>query len=93
MKTYNIASDYPVDAKPNESGAENQFVKTSKGTVSHKDLLGEFRKKPTPRVIHSDGFLAMSGLDIAIAYECECGFMGIFKANKCIRCGTNLEGK
>jgi len=90
VKSYRIASDTPVDPKPNESGAEGRYTNTQRGAVSHKALLGEFRKRPVPREIHSDGFLALSSLGIETAYECGCGFTGIFKSEKCVRCGEIL---
>jgi hypothetical protein len=90
VPNYRIASDTPVDVKPNEVGSERRMTRTQKGVFSHKELLTEFRKKETPRMIHSDGFLALSGLDIEPAYVCECGFSGLFKRDSCIRCGKAL---
>ena len=89
MKTYRVASDTPVDARPFEGGAESTYTKTSKGVVSHKALLNEFRKKPSVRTVHSDGFLSISEFAEA-AYMCECGFQGVFKRDDCIRCGAKL---
>jgi rubrerythrin len=90
MKSYRIASDYPVDVKPNEKGSERRYTNTQKGKASHKELLTQFRSKPTPRTIHSDGFLCVSEF-AETAYSCpSCGFQGIFKRSDCIRCGTKL---
>ena len=90
MKAYAIASDYPVEARPNEAGAERKRTKTGKGTFTHKELLDEFRKKPATRTIHSDGFLSISEFAEA-AYSCgSCGFQGVFKRSDCIRCGARV---
>ena len=90
MKTYTIASDTPVDAKPNEAGSERRFTNTHKGKVSHKELLTKFREKSYSRVVHSDGFLSISEFAEA-AYSCSnCGFQGVFKREDCIRCGAKV---
>jgi len=59
------------------------------GRVAHKDILGLMREKRIGRAVHSDGFLALSGM-VEPAYECECGFNGIFMDVKCARCGKEI---
>ena len=93
MKSYRIASDYPVEVKPFEGGAERRFTSTQRGTFSHRELLNRFREKQYARTIHSDGFLSIGEFAEA-AYECpRCGFQGVFKREDCFRCGQTLEGK
>ena len=56
----------------------------------HKDFL-EWVRTPRPgRAVHSDGFLALSGL-VKPAYECpSCGFSGVFVSERCTRCNAIL---
>lgn len=89
MANYLIASDTPVEMRPNEAGAERRFTPTGRGVVSHKDLLTRFREKTYAKHIYSDGFMSTSISEAA--YECpRCGFEGVFSRSDCFRCGQNL---
>jgi hypothetical protein len=59
------------------------YTKT-KGWVTHKEFTDYMKEQGKPRVVHSDGFLAITG---RAAYTCSCGFEGVFKAVRCVRCG------
>jgi hypothetical protein len=71
-------------------GGESGVTYSQKyGEVPHKDMLSFIRERRAGRAVHSDGFLALGGM-VEAAYECECGFNGLFLDVKCARCGKEL---
>jgi hypothetical protein len=78
------------EAHPVETNTERRKVYTQKyGWVTHKQMLDHIRTKRVAREIHTSGFLSLSNFEVS--YECcHCGFEGIFKAEKCVRCGGEI---
>ena len=71
-------------------GGESGVVRGNKGLYKHSDVLGFMRTRRAAQSVHSDGFLALSGL-VTPAYECECGFSGMFESETCVRCGRKVN--
>ena len=70
---------------------EYRYHEDVKGrSIRDSDFLDWIRRRRAPLEVHSDGFLALSGL-VEPAYECECGFNGVFVDVVCARCGRSLE--
>lgn len=67
-------------------GGESGVVRGKKGTYKHSDVLAFMRSRRAAQAVHSDGFLSLSGT-VTPAYECECGFRGMFESETCARCG------
>jgi hypothetical protein len=58
--------------------------------VRDADMLEFVRTNRVGRECHSDGFLSVSGM-VEPAYECECGFRGLFVSETCARCQKTLR--
>jgi hypothetical protein len=58
---------------------------------SHRDFLEWIRTPRVGRAVHSNGFLSFGGV-VTPAYECECGFRGMFESETCVRCGKPTKG-
>jgi hypothetical protein len=56
---------------------------------AHKDMLEWIRTPKRATVQYRDGFLTLSDITKP-AYECECGFSGLFEDTRCARCGVGL---
>lgn len=70
----------PVEYRMNK----RKLYTKSKGWVTHGEFQQHLIDSCKRREVHSDGFLAIT---TESAYVCECGFEGVFKAEKCARCG------
>ena len=88
MKQEILESDGPVEARPKEYRAELTKLRSKRiRNGTHKDMLDYMRTTRYAREVHSSFFLSVAGIGRA-AYECECGFNGVFKSDKCTRCGA-----
>jgi hypothetical protein len=70
-------------------GGESGKTLGARGWYEDKDVLALMRKRSQGQAVHSDGFLSFAGM-VEPAYECECGFNGIFSDVKCAKCGKAL---
>jgi len=70
-------------------GGESGVVRGKGGSYKHSDVLEFMRRRRAGLAVHSDGFLSFGGL-MSPAYECECGFSGMFESETCARCGKRI---
>jgi hypothetical protein len=56
---------------------------------AHRDMLEYIRTPQRATVKYRDGILTLSDISKP-AYECQCGFNGLFEDTKCARCGKSL---
>lgn len=67
----------------------NETVRVLGKTVKKSEWLEHLRSPKKGQHIYRNGFLSLSGL-VEAAYECSCGFRGIFESNICHKCGKTL---
>jgi hypothetical protein len=86
-----------LEGKENETRADIPYYDNLRKKIgghkgaTHEDFLLHIRDKfGKERECHSDGFLAIPPW-VPPSYECECGFNGVFRAEKCIRCGRSVK--
>lgn len=86
-----MLGDRQLTADPIETNSKHRWGAGSKKkpSWSQADMLNYIREPRGVREIHSDGFLAIP-VSVPSAYECECGFSGLFKSDKCARCERKL---
>jgi hypothetical protein len=71
-------------------GGESGKTVGKKGIYNDSDVLSFMRTRRAGQNIHSDGFLSFGGV-IEAAYECECGFRGMFASERCIKCNSPVR--
>lgn len=70
-------------------GGESGKTRGKKGWYKDSDVLALMRQRRAGQAVHSDGFLSFAGM-VTPAYQCSCGFNGMFEDVKCARCGRVL---
>ena len=70
-------------------GGESGKTRGRNGLYNDSDVLSFMRTRRAGQNIHSNGFLSFGGV-IEAAYECDCGFRGMFASERCVKCGKEL---
>jgi hypothetical protein len=71
-------------------GGESGRTRGQKGVYNDSDVLSLMRTTKVGRAVHSNGFLSFGGV-VEAAYECSCGFRGLFLSETCSRCNSPVR--
>jgi hypothetical protein len=71
-------------------GGEEGQTLGKKGWYKDSDVLSFVRTRRAAQAVHSNGFLSFGGV-VEAAYECECGFRGMFLSETCSRCNSPVR--
>ena len=83
--------DEPECHSMTEDSNRFNYSRQPKGKwLNHETMLNWIRtSRPGTQGRQSDGFMSVSHL-VSPAYECECGFSGLFESEACVKCGRIL---
>jgi hypothetical protein len=70
-------------------GGESGRTRGAKGLYNDSDVLSFMRTRRAGQNVPSSGVLYLAG-KVEAAYECSCGFRGVFIDTHCARCGKEL---
>ena len=71
-------------------GGESGVTYGHKGMYQDRDVLALMRQRRAGQAVHSNGFLSFGGV-VEAAYECECGFRGMFASETCAKCNSPIR--